>query len=631
MTICSDSLAQYRAKYPLPEEFIRKDEVENLPLRPSPQHRHSIAITSLAPPSAHSPPLASPTLVAASNRLSPFALARRASRKNRPPPQPRTKSTNDVLREAAVPPLLSPESQESSVSDRRSSVVSLAPTTTEETPLASRASLDRDSTIKERRSAGGGAAPRKLRKNPASRPPLPVIRTDDDFLLRPSSQFRSRSPSPIRSSDQASSSSPTTSRKQGWRSSLSNFVSPVASPTTSFQMPHELSIPPQPRSPSPINSFPSNIRRESSLPPVDNNNRPRTNSLSDSYFGDSENHRLPNSTSSSSSHTRRDRTRTQSTQIPSPSSPVSTGNLWARALKLGRKGAGSRASSVASSSASTTSWDMVEGESSERGTFEVLRSSKVSPVLGTSRPMARRTTSEGGGGGGAQTAAAGSNTRSSGRAQVEGQILEASTSSPNLSKITEYPESLDSRFLNHNNHPHHQYDANTNPYRYLSTGSPPASVDSFHNASCSQGGFHTPPVTANSSNTILALDTTPAAAARRVRSRSALTTTVAVIEPIQPIDERDLPTLSTSIPPRSRTHSDASTTYRSTRSSSQSSLFSREDDDEQSRRGSPDDDEDGGEETGATSVTEGEEDEEDEAELIKRNLVIDRSTLGVAV
>ncbi|GAA5952143.1 hypothetical protein JCM3765_005208 [Sporobolomyces pararoseus] len=621
VTICSDSLAQYRAKYPLPEEFRSKDEVENLPPRPSPQHRHSIAITSLAPPSAHSPPLASPTLVAASNRLSPFALARRASRKNRPPPQPRTKSTNDVLKEAAVPPLLSPDSETPSMSDRRSSIVSLAPTSTEETPLAARASLDRDSTIKEKRTTGAGAGPRKLRKNPASRPPLPVIRTDDDFLLRPSSQFRSRSPSPIRSSDQPASSSPTTSRKQGWRSSLSNFVSPVASPTTSFQMPHELSIPPQPRSPSPIDSFPSTIRRESSLPPVDrsNTNRPRTDSLSDSYFGDSENHRLPHSTSSSSSQTRRDRTRTQSAQIPSPSSPVSTGNLWARALKLGRKGAGSRASSVASSSASTTSWDMVEGEASERGTFEVLRSSKVSPVLSTSRPMARRTTSEGGGPG----AAVDADTRRLGRSLAEGQILEASTSSPNLSKITEYPESLDSRFLNHQHLQH--YEGNTNPYRYLSTGSPPASVDSFHATPSSQGGFHTPPVTANSSNTILALDSTPStavSAARRVRSRSALTATV---EPPQAIDEQDLPPLPSPLhtqpsivsAARSRTHSDASTTYRSTHSSSQDSIFSRED--EEDRRGSPDD---GGEETGATSVTEGEEDE-DEADLLKRKLVID--------
>ncbi|GAA5897200.1 uncharacterized protein JCM6883_006614 [Sporobolomyces salmoneus] len=633
VSICSESLAEYRAKYPLPQEISQDDDSEegeeNLPLRPSPKHRHSIAITSLSPPSAYSPPLASPGLVVP-NKLSPFTLARRTSRKARPG-QPRTKSTNDVLtREAAVPPLLSPESD---TSDRRSSIVSLTPsTTTEETPLASRANLDRDSTIKDKRHGPS----RKLRKNPATRPQLPVIRTDDDYLLRPSAEFRSRSPSPARSAHRSSPSA--TTRKQGWRTSLSNLVSPASSPTTSFQMPHELSLPPpsssqQPRSPSPIDSFPSTIRRESALPPVDRTNRPRNDSLSDSYFGDSENHRLPTpAIASTGSNGKRDRTRSSSNHIPSPSSPVSTGNLWARAMKLGRKAAGSKASSVASSSASTTSWDMVDGGegASERGTFEVLRSKKVA----ASRPMARRTSSEGGGGATLSTAG------EHGRVGAEGQILEASTSSPNLSKISEYPESLDQR-----SYPHAPRE-DTNPYRYLSAHSPTHSTDSF--PAPSSQGFQTPPlITANSSKTILALGgtSTPStiSAARRVRSRSALSTSAVGELPQVPINERDLPPLprseSSFSSTRSRADSDASTTYRSTHSSSQDSIFSRNnnasDEDESGllrRAVSPTADYvDGGEETGATSVTEGEE-EEDEAELLKRQLVIDAGvTPGVAI
>jgi len=527
---------------------------EEVPPRPSPQHRHSIAITpsALPLPSSDSPPLASPDLTTASTKLSPFSLVRKASRKGRPT-QSRTKSSNDVVvREAAVPPNLTPEDQ-TPAPDRRLSFVSLATSSSiaEETPLSNRVSLDRDTTIKEKR--GGG--PRKLRRNAPTKPTLPALRVDDDFLLRPSSEFRSRSPSPVPSPK----SSPTVSRKSVWRTSLaSSFASPVTSPT--FEMPHELP-PRRPRSPSPIDRFPTSIRREQALPPVD---RQRKDSLSDSYLGDSENNRL-----STSNPTKRERSRTNSS-IPSPSSPVSTGNLWARALKFGRKGAGSRASSVASSSTSNTSWDMVEGES--LGTFEVLR--KVPPP---SRPMARRTSSEGS-----------ATTPENGRSGVDGQLAGGSTSSPNLSKISEYPESMEQRF--------------TNPY--LSQSPAAASVE----------GFHTPPVTANSSNTVLApFEGTPSTT-RRVRSRPALSSTV----PVNPLDEKDLPSLPRDIPhsdnasSRTRSDSNASTTYRSTRSSSRDSLFSGDE--------APLDE---GDLTGATSATDGEE-------VVYKSIDIERPAITIS-
>ena len=566
ITICPESLADYRSKYPLPLELVSDEEI---PPRPSPQHRHSIAITpsALPLPSFDSPPLASPDLTTASTKLSPFSLVRRASRKGRPT-QTRTKSTNDVIREAAVPPNLTPEDQTptpdrrlSPTPDRRLSFVSLATSSSiaEETPLSNRVSLDRDTTIKEKR-----GAPRKLRRSAPPKPILPALRVDDEYLLRPSSEFRSRSPSPIPSPK----SSPTMSRKSGWRTSLaSSFASPVASPT--FEMPHELP-PRQPRSPSPIDRFPTSIRREQALPPVD---RQRKDSLSDSYLGDSENNRL-----SISNPTRRERSRTNSS-IPSPSSPVSTGNLWARALKLGRKGAGSRASSVASSSTSNTSWDMIEGENV--GTFEVLR--KVPPP--PSRPMARRTSSEG------------SVTTPESKSSVEGNLAGGSTSSPNLSKISEYPESMEQRF--------------TSPY---SQSPAAASVESFSRSQ----GFHTPPVTANSSNTVLALLEGTPSTARRVRSRSALSTTA----PINPLDEKDLPSLPRELADtassRTRSDSNASTTYRSTRSSSRDSLFSSDDTPASSA------DLDEGDLTGATSsYTDGEE-------VLHKPINIERPAISIA-
>lgn len=272
----------------------------------------------------------------------------------------------------------------------------------------------------------------------------------------------------------------------------------------------------------------------------------------------------------------------------------------------------------------------------------------MSPALSASRPRARRTTSEGGlSGEGSSTSS-----RVTGCDGDEGKILEASTSSPNLSKISEYPDSLDQRFHSH-------FDG-TNPYRYLSTGSPPASTESFYEAvstsSHPQGGMCTPPVTASSSKTILALDGTPNPAtpsstsvtARRRRSRSGLSARADAVEAIEPLDERDLPPRpstahSTGAPSshRSRTESNASTTYRSTRSSSRDSIFSRRNRHDADAVAAPYDP-DGGDETGATSVTEGEEDDDEsagqedrskprEAQGLGRTLIIDTAHAGVAL
>ncbi|GAA5938887.1 uncharacterized protein JCM15063_004899 [Sporobolomyces koalae] len=557
VTIRPDLLAEYRLKYPLQSGTsvsvpCPEDDEDSSPPRPSPLHRHSIAIapSSLPGPSAHTPPLASPGLVPEPTKRSPFSLARRPSRDERPA-HPRTKSTNDVLREVPVPPLLSPE-QDSAPSDRRSSYGSIRPG--DETPLSSQVSLDRDTTIKEKRTSAG---PRKLRRSAAHKPALPVIRTDDEFLLRPSSEYFSRSPTP--------SSSPVSSRKSGWRTTLAlSFSSPVSSPT-SFEMPHDCP-PRRARSPSPIGTFPTEVRREKVLPPVE---RQRKDSLSDSYFGDSENNRP-----------KRDRTRSHtatSSAIPSPSSPVSTGNLWARALKLGKKGAGSRASSVASSSASTMSWDLLEGEQTEhRGTFEVLRKPPQAGVS-SSRPMVRRTSSESG------TLQATDSTRA---AAVAGGLVAASTSSPNLSQIIEFPESMEQRF-----HPYSQ--------------SPPTSVDSLSRSP----DFYTPPITASSSHTVLApLDGTPLAPnhVQRVRSRSGLAATSSTEEESSSLGQSDLlsapaPLLCNPLEPsRSRSDSTASTTFQSTRSSSQDSTFSGDDETQSSSAAELDE----GDLTGATSASE---------------------------
>ncbi|GAA6063663.1 hypothetical protein JCM10212_001662 [Sporobolomyces blumeae] len=384
VSICPDQLAEYRAKHPLPPEALATSPTlsDDFEPRPMPQHRHSIAISPSTLASSlnscsNSPPFSSPDLGFASSSLSPFSFVRRRSQRQRPGQQ-RTKSSNDVvLPSSAIPvPSAIPEDDLQRVEGKRFST-----TSTHTLPIdgsrsgSGEANLERDATIKEKR------RPRKLKRNGPPKPILAVIRTDDDYLLRPTSEMTAYSTDPSPSPSPSLPPKP----KTGWRASLVSLVSPVQSPT--FEMPYELFPPTQPRSPSPIDTFPTAIRREDALPPID---RRRKDSVSDSYFGDSENqlhHSRPHHRDTAYADGRRPRSDTQSS-VPSPSSPVATGNLWSRALAFGRDSSNrNRAKSRSSSSAASgSSWDVVEGElstdsTSRPRTFEVIHPKKPLPPL----------------------------------------------------------------------------------------------------------------------------------------------------------------------------------------------------------------------------------------------------------
>ncbi|GAA5890881.1 hypothetical protein JCM5296_003452 [Sporobolomyces johnsonii] len=408
-TVSSHLLAEYRKTHPLPVETIPviltppRDLSRPSPPRPSPQHRHSIAVVpaaTLSPPSSNPP---SPSL-SSSSKLSPFALVRRATAKGRPS-QTRTKSANDVF-EFSVPPLLTPDEPSRPVGAPALPTVDWTQGGSQAS--TSKASLDRDRTIKEER------APRKLRRSGVPKPVLPDLRTDDDFLLRPTSELSTPSTSPLIPSP--ASSRPPNSRKSTWRSSLSSLVS---SPTT-FEAPHDFPVRPL-RPHSPIDAFPSSVRRET-LPPVDPQQpkkRGSASSSSDSYLGDAEN-AVPFPPS------RRERTRSGSV-LASPMSSVSSGGFWSKALKLGRRT--SHSSSIASSD-STTGWEVVDGasETEQRGTFELIRKANH-----PARPVVGRSYSE------TQVVVDGTKT------PTEEAVLASSSSSPNLAGIAEQPESVEER------------------------------------------------------------------------------------------------------------------------------------------------------------------------------------------
>ncbi|GAA5919368.1 hypothetical protein JCM1841_005972 [Sporobolomyces salmonicolor] len=443
-TLPSHLLAEYRKAHPLPVETTPgvRTPLQDLssrpsPPRPSPQHRHSVAVvpaSTLSPASANPP---SPSL-SSSSKMSPFSLVRRATAKGRPS-QTRTKSANDVF-EFPVPPLLTPD-EPALPSVDWSQGGSQAST--------SKVSLDREGTIKNEH------APRKLRRSGIPKPVLRDLRIDDDFLLRPTSELSTPSPSPLVSSP--ASSRPPNSRKSTWRSSLSSLVS---SPTT-FEALHEFPVR-QLRPPSPIDAFPSEVRR-ATLPPIESEQpkkRGSGSSSSESYLGDAENAApFPSS--------RRERTRSGSA-VGSPMSSVSSGGFWSKALKLGRRT--SHSSSVASSD--LTGWECVDAasETEQPHTFELVRKASF-----PARPAVGRSHSE------TQVVIDGT------RLPIEGALLAASSSSPNLAGIAEQPESVEERVS--------QVHA-----------SPAASVESFRRLY----DIATPPgMSASSSSTLLAAHFAP--------------------------------------------------------------------------------------------------------------------------
>ncbi|GAA5969429.1 hypothetical protein JCM11641_008114 [Rhodosporidiobolus odoratus] len=385
-------LAEYRSAHPSPVSPAGSGSFPNSPVsesvpeplrRPSePQHRHSLAAL---PPQAQivisSPSPTSPS----SPRPNPFALIRKATL--RPRPSQPAKSIGDV--QAAPPP------PTSSLGDVQPFFTSAAAQETA-TPRPSTA-LSRNETIKENR------APRKLRK---AVPPKISVKTDDDFLLRPSYTL---SPSSSGQIEELAPSRPAPLRQSSWRSSASSSmaISPVS---------YAFSSTSSPRPPSPINAFPVGISREKPLPPVDVKMRGSTTSSGDDYLADNERARFsPRSSKGRFS-------------ISSPTSPTgSSSTIWAK-LKLGKR-SGSRPSSIASSGTSST-WELVEGAAAAEGQrgFEVLGRH-------SSRPTVERSMSE------AVIETPPQPTRS----LADLSEITASASSPNLSRILERPEASSKR------------------------------------------------------------------------------------------------------------------------------------------------------------------------------------------
>ncbi|GAA6003863.1 hypothetical protein JCM10207_006440 [Rhodosporidiobolus poonsookiae] len=390
-------LAEYRSAHPSPvtpssfgsvppSPVVVPPSPAGEPRRPSePPHRHSLAAL---PPRAHTADTPSPSSPL-SPRLNPFAFVRKAT--IRPRPSQRAKSAGDV---AAVPPLPAPSL---ALADAPSFFGTAQPEFVEESASSRPStSLSRSETVKENR------APRKLRK---AQPPKISVRTDDEYLLRPSvhlspstSRVEVTEPSP------SSSSRPHPARQPTWQSASSSMaVSPV-----SYEFRDAA-----PRPPSPVSAFPGSARREKPLPPVEVKKRGSTVSSTDSYLGDNERARMSPSTS-------RGRF-----SFATPASPTTAAGMWSK-LKLGKstRGSGSRPSSIVSVDSSST-WELVEDspQASQRS-FEVLGRSPV-------RPSVERSLSEN---------HLDSPTRSLAATAVN---LPASASSPNLSRILEEP--LDKR------------------------------------------------------------------------------------------------------------------------------------------------------------------------------------------
>ncbi|GJN92481.1 hypothetical protein Rhopal_005511-T1 [Rhodotorula paludigena] len=393
-------LAEYRRLNPAPSPTSAVPpspspssdaETTPSPRRPSePQHRHSVAIYPLSNQST-AEPLASPSSLAP--RLNPFNLVRKST--VRPKASPRAKSTGDV----PLAPVTS---------------TSANPAPFDFVAGVAAAALSRNETVKENR------APRKLRKNA---PPKITLRTDDEYLLRPFND--ATNPSVEDAAPGLSVSLPASSprpvqpaRRHSWRSSTSSFVSsPLA-------YEHPDVSPSRQDSPSPLSAFPAGIRRET-LPPVERKKRNSTVSSSESlYLADNERvARL----SPKAVRNRFSLSAGPSSPIPPSPTGSASGSVWTRALKLGkgRLGSGSRPSSMISMDSPLTPGF----EEAEARGFEVIGR----PV---SRPAVERSVSEDVVPGRAPLVSPGLS---------EAEHLPTSASHPNLSRITEQPETPDKR------------------------------------------------------------------------------------------------------------------------------------------------------------------------------------------
>lgn len=258
---------------------------------------------------------------------------------------------------------------------------------------------------------------RKLRKQA---PPKITLRTDDEYLLRPFAEAAAVNAEPagrpaltVSLPASAHSPRPSAPRRQSWRSGTSSFVSSPLAYESTDDDPF-----PRPRSPSPVATFPSSVRREM-LPPVERKKRDSSMSSSESvYLADNERTRL-------SPRVEKASFRFSVGAPPSPTGSASSSSVWSRALKLsipmGRR-SGSRPSSVASFDSPVSPVDD-PGRS-----FEVL-GRRASP-----RPAVERAASD-------ATVVEGSRLTATG----EPSELATSASAPNLSRIVEQPETADKR------------------------------------------------------------------------------------------------------------------------------------------------------------------------------------------
>ncbi|KPV73646.1 uncharacterized protein RHOBADRAFT_54843 [Rhodotorula graminis WP1] len=395
---CARRLAEYRLKHPvpatsfaLPPPSASSDSEAPSTRRPrptKPHHRHSVAIVPLSKPSQQAPPLASPSLAI---RVNPFNLVRRTSL--RPRPSRAAKSTGDVP--------LAPTSESAAQSAPQAVAAD-----------AAQAAKPRPSSRLDPAKENRGA--RKLRKQA---PPKITLRTDDEYLLRPFAEAvnpnaASRPALTVSVPTSAHSPRPTAPRRQSWRSGTSSFVS---SPLACEPSDDPFS---RPRSPSPVATFPSSVRRET-LPPVERKKRDSSMSSSESvYLADNERTRL-------SPRVEKASFRFSVGAPPSPTGSASSSSVWSRALKLsipmGRR-SGSRPSSVASFDSPVSPVDD-SGRS-----FEVL-GRRASP-----RPAVER-------------AALDATVVEASRLTAPSELSELATSAsaPNLSRIVEQPEQADKR------------------------------------------------------------------------------------------------------------------------------------------------------------------------------------------
>ncbi|BGP26449.1 hypothetical protein Rt10032_c11g4596 [Rhodotorula toruloides] len=409
-THSSRLLAEYRLRNPSPAPTSPLPQIAFSPACDStalsrqinrayePRKRHSLAVLPVPQPQ-NGPPLASPSIAP---RLNPFNLVRRATA--RPCPTHRTRSASEVpLSESATS--TPPRSSFNSTSEWRHSVA------------RDSLSLSRNETVKENRGA------RKLRKQA---PPMIMVRTDDDYLLRPFNDpphpelldFEEAAKDVLSLQPSAAVGRPSTPRRSSGRSAIASFVtSPLA-----YEPDEAEAMSPPPRPSSPVSAFPSSARR-ATLPPLETKKRGSTISSADSsYYADNERARLS---------PRAPRTgRWSMAAPPSPCGSTSSNGMWSKAIKLGRgkRGSESRASS-ATSLDSPVGWEMLDyGQAGEARSFEVLGR----PL---SRPQVER----------AQSADIFPTTAPVASPSLTDPSLSSSPSTPNLDSIFEQPETPDKR------------------------------------------------------------------------------------------------------------------------------------------------------------------------------------------